>query len=211
MALSGFFLMVFLLQHLVINMFSVLSAELFNEVSHFMGTNGVVQFVLQPILLFGVLFHLGMGIYLDIKNRAARPIKYAMDKPSENSNWMSRNMVITGLTIMLFLGLHFYDFWIPEINTKFIEGDWTGLHHGEFRYYDELQMKFLDLTRVIIYCVSFVFLSLHLLHGFQSSFQSAGFNHNKYTPTIKKLGNLYAIIIPAGFVFIALFHYFVQL
>jgi len=211
MALSGFFLMVFLLQHLVINMFSVLSAELFNEVSHFMGTNGVVQFVLQPILLFGVLFHLGMGIYLDIKNKAARPIKYAMDKPSENSNWMSRNMVITGLTIMLFLGLHFYDFWIPEINTKFIEGDWTGLHHGEFRYYDELQMKFLDLTRVIIYCVSFVFLSLHLLHGFQSSFQSAGFNHNKYTPTIKKLGNLYAIIIPAGFIFIALFHYFVQL
>ena len=211
MALSGFFLMVFLLQHLVINMFSVLSAELFNEVSHFMGTNGLVQFVLQPILLFGVLFHLGMGIYLDIKNKAARPIKYAMDKPSENSNWMSRNMVITGLTIMLFLGLHFYDFWIPEINIKFIEGDWTGLHHGEFRYYDELQLKFLDLTRVIIYCVSFVFLSLHLLHGFQSSFQSAGFNHNKYTPTIKKLGNLYAIIIPAGFIFIALFHYFVQL
>ena len=76
MALSGFFLMVFLLQHLVINMFSVLSANLFNEVSHFMGTNGVVQFVLQPILLFGVLFHLGMGIYLDIKNKAARPIKY---------------------------------------------------------------------------------------------------------------------------------------
>ena len=81
-------------------------------------------------------------------------------------------MVITGLTIMLFLEAHFYDFWIPEINTKFIEGDWTGLHHGEFRYYNELQMKFLDLTRVIIYCVSFVFLSLHLLHGFQSSFQS---------------------------------------
>ena len=55
MALSGFFLLVFLLQHLVINMFSVLSADLFNEVSHFMGTNGAVQFVLQPILLFGVL------------------------------------------------------------------------------------------------------------------------------------------------------------
>ena len=41
-----------------------------------MGTNGVVQFVLQPILLFGVLFHLGMGIYLDIKNKKLRPIKY---------------------------------------------------------------------------------------------------------------------------------------
>ena len=207
MALSGFFLMVFLLQHLVINMFSVLSADLFNEVSHFMGTNGVVQFVLQPILLFGVLFHLGMGIYLDIKNKAARPIKYAMDKPSENSNWMSRNMVITGIMIMLFLGLHFYDFWIPEIKDKFIDGKWD----DPTKYYPHLQHKFLDLTRVIIYCASFVFLSLHLLHGFQSSFQSAGFNHNKYTPIIKKLGKLYAIMIPAGFVFIALFHYFIQL
>lgn len=209
MALSGFFLMFFLLQHLVINMLSVISADSFNDVSHFMGTNGLIQFVMQPVLLVGVLFHLGMGIYLDFKNKAARPIKYAMDKPSENSSWMSRNMVITGIMIFLFLGLHFYDFWIPEINTKFIAGDWSGVLPGEegFRYFTELQHKFVNPIRVTIYCVSFVFLGLHLLHGFQSSFQSAGFNHNKYTPIIKKLGNLYAIAIPLGFIFIAIFHH----
>ena len=207
MALSGFFLMFFLMQHFVINLFSVISADLFNEVSHFMGTNGLVQFVLQPVLLVGVLFHLGMGIYLDVKNKAARPVKYAMDKPSENSNWMSRNMIITGIMVMLFLGLHFYDFWLPEIKDKFIDGKWD----EPTKYFPHLQHKFQDLARIVIYCISFVFLSLHLLHGFQSAFQSAGFNHNKYTPTIKKLGNLYAIIIPAGFVFIALFHYFIQL
>ena len=72
MAVSGFFLMFFLMQHFVINLFSVISADLFNEVSHFMGTNGLVQFVLQPVLLVGVLFHLGMGIYLDVKNNAVR-------------------------------------------------------------------------------------------------------------------------------------------
>jgi len=207
MALSGFFLLIFLFQHFVINLLSVVSPSSFNEVSHFMGTNSIIQFLIQPILLFGVLFHLGMGMYLESKNRAARPIKYAMDKPSENSNWMSRNMLITGIMIMLFLGLHFYDFWLPEIKDKFIDGKWD----DPIKYFPHLQHKFQDLTRVIIYCVSFIFLSLHLLHGFQSAFQSAGFNHNKYTPTIKKLGNLYAIIIPAGFVFIALFHYFNQL
>jgi succinate dehydrogenase / fumarate reductase cytochrome b subunit len=209
MALSGFFLMFFLLQHLVINMLSVISADSFNELSHFMGTNGLIQFVMQPVLLFGVLFHLGMGIFLDFKNKAARPIKYAMDKPSENSSWMSRNMVITGIMILLFLGLHFYDFWIPEINTKFVAGDWSGVLPGEegFRYFTELQHKFVNPIRVIIYCVSFVFLGLHLFHGFQSSFQSAGFNHNKYTPIIKKLGNIYAIAIPLGFIFIAIFHH----
>jgi len=207
MALSGFFLLIFLFQHFVINLLSVVSPSSFNEVSHFMGTNSIIQFLIQPILLFGVLFHLGMGMYLESKNRAARPIKYAMDKPAENSNWMSRNMLITGIMILLFLGLHFYDFWLPEIKDKFIDGKWD----DPTKYFPHLQHKFQDLTRVIIYCVSFVFLSLHLLHGFQSAFQSAGFNHNKYTPTIKKLGNLYAIIIPAGFVFIALFHYFNQL
>jgi succinate dehydrogenase / fumarate reductase cytochrome b subunit len=63
-----------------------------------------------------------------------------------------------------------------------------------------------DPLRVGIYSIAFIFLSLHLLHGFQSSFQSAGFNHNKYTPIIKTLGNVYAIAIPLGFIFIALFH-----
>jgi succinate dehydrogenase / fumarate reductase cytochrome b subunit len=207
MALSGIFLMVFLLQHFSINLISVIDADLFNEVSHFMGTNPLVQFALQPILILGFIFHLFMGLYLEVKNNKARPIKYAMDMPAANSNWMSRNMIISGVMIFLFLGLHFYDFWFPEINTKFIKGDWTGLHEGKYRYWEELHHKFHDLWRVVIYCAAFVFLSLHLLHGFQSAFQSAGFNSNQYTPVIKKLSNFYAITIPLGFIFIAIFHY----
>ena len=100
--------------------------------------------------------------------------------------------------------MHFYDFWFPEIQYKYI--DFKPEDSG--RYFEELQHKFHDLWRVIIYCIAFVFLSLHLLHGFQSAFQSTGFNYNKYTPIIKKIGNAYAIIVPSGFIFIALFHYF---
>ncbi|MDF1674462.1 MAG: succinate dehydrogenase cytochrome b subunit [Vicingaceae bacterium] len=203
MALSGFFLLFFLLQHFVINFLSVLSADAFNETSHFMGTNPLIQYILQPVLLFGVLFHLGMGIYLDLQNKKARPVKYAMNKPGENASWMSRNMIITGIMIMLFLGLHFYDFWIPEIKDKFIDGIWD----NPTKYYEHLVHKFADPVRVGIYVLAFVFLALHLLHGFQSAFQSVGFNHRKYTPIIKKLGTLYAIIIPLGFIFIAIFHF----
>lgn len=203
MALSGFFLLFFLLQHFVINFLSVLSADAFNETSHFMGTNPLIQYILQPVLLFGVLFHLGMGIRLDLQNKKARPVKYAMNKPGENVSWMSRNMIITGIMIMLFLGLHFYDFWIPEIKDKFIDGIWD----NPTKYYEHLVHKFADPVRVGIYVLAFVFLALHLLHGFQSAFQSVGFNHRKYTPIIKKLGTLYAIIIPLGFIFIAIFHY----
>ena len=209
MALSGLFLIVFLLQHVSINMLSVISADAFNEVSHFMGTNPVVQFVLQPVLIFGVVFHFAMGIKLDIDNRKARPIKYAESGASENASWMSRNMILSGLVVLAFLGLHFYDFWIPEINTKFVQGDMSGLlPNGELRYHEELVHKFAGQpVRVGIYLLSFVLLSLHLMHGFQSAFQSMGANHKKYTPVIKKLGTLYAIVVPAGFVVVALYHF----
>lgn len=209
MALSGFFLLVFLLQHCTINMLSVITPDGFNDVSHFMGTNAFIQYLMQPVLAFAVVFHLAMGIKLDLQNKAARPAKYVFNNAAANSSWMSRNMIITGIMIMLFLGLHFYDFWFPEIKVKFIDGDMTGLNAaGEFRYFEELQHKFVDPIRVILYVLSFIFLGLHLTHGFQSAFQSVGFRHNKYTPMIKKLGTLYAIVIPAGFVFIALFHFF---
>jgi succinate dehydrogenase / fumarate reductase cytochrome b subunit len=210
MALTGFFLMFFLLQHLSINMMSVISADLFNNVSHFMGSNPVVQGLLQPVLIFSVIFHFVWGMYLEYQNNQAREVKYAMYKGSANATWMSRNMIISGLAVLAFLSLHFYDFWIPEIALKYGEGDMSGLIKGtqEFRYHEELVHKFAHQPwRVVLYCISFVMLSLHLLHGFQSSFQSVGFNSNKYTPLIKKLGNLFAILVPLGFIFIAIYHY----
>jgi succinate dehydrogenase / fumarate reductase cytochrome b subunit len=209
MALSGFFLMFFLLQHSAINMLSVISPDAFNETSHFMGTNPLVQFLLQPVLILGVIFHLAMGMILEQKNRASRSVKYAYSKPETNSSWMSRNMIITGIMVMLFLGLHFYDFWLPEINVKFIQGDMTGmLSDGSgLRYYEELTHKFVDPIRVVIYVIAFVFLSLHLMHGFQSAFQSVGFRKTNWTPIVQKLSMIYAVAIPAAFVFIAIYHH----
>ncbi|WP_026810663.1 succinate dehydrogenase cytochrome b subunit [Arenibacter latericius] len=209
MALSAFFLMIFIVQHFAINILSVFSPDAFNEISHFMGTNPLVQFGLQPILLFGVVFHFVMGFILEIRNRNARAVKYAQYNGAANSTWMSRNMIWSGGFILIFLVIHFIDFWFPEINTKFIQGDMSGLlADGEgYRYYEELTHKFAPLWRVALYCVGFIFLSLHLLHGFSSAFQSVGAN-NKYTRGLKGFGKAYAIIIPLGFIFIALFHHF---
>lgn len=203
MALSALFLIIFLLQHFVINFTSVLSPDLFNQLSHFMGTNPLVQFALQPILLLGVVFHFVMGFVLEIQNKRARGVGYAMNKGSANASWVSRNMIYTGLFILLFMGFHFYDFWIPEINKKYI----IGITPDAERYYGEVVHMFQNPVRVGVYCLSFVFLALHLMHGFQSAFQSVGVNNEKYTPGIQKLGKLYAILIPAGFVFIALYHF----
>ena len=209
MALSAFFLMFFLLQHFAINITSIFpdNGATFNKLSHFMGTNGLVQYVMQPILIFGVVFHFVMGFILELKNNSARKVSYAKNNGAANSTWMSRNMIWSGGFILVFIIIHFIDFWFPEINTKFIQGDWSGLHDGEFRYFHELQHKFQPMWRVGLYVLGFVFLALHLLHGFNSAFQSVGAN-NKYTKGLKTFSKIYAIGIPAGFIIIALVNHF---
>ena len=202
MALSGLFLVLFLTQHFSINLLSVFSESLFNQVSHFMGNNPIVQFILQPILIFGVLFHFTMGFLLELKNSKSRSVKYDSYKGSTNASWMSRNMILSGIVILSFLGLHFYDFWVPEMNYKYIEG----LPLDSDRYFEEMVHKFQSPARVAIYAFSFIFLSLHLFHGFASSFQSVGVN-NKYSKSIKSFTVAFSIVIPFGFIFIALFHH----
>tara|TARA_B100000780_G_scaffold277746_1_gene249200 strand:- start:505 stop:1164 length:660 start_codon:yes stop_codon:yes gene_type:complete len=202
MALSGLFLVVFLMQHFIINLTSVFSKDVFNEISHFMGNNPLVQFVLQPVLIFGVIFHFIMGIILDLMNRSARDQNYAQNNGSANSSWMSRNMIWSGITILSFLVLHFIDFWFPEMNYKYIES----LPADPNRYFDEMVHKFQNIVRVGAYVASFFFLMLHLLHGFSSSFQSVGLN-NKYTKSFKTFTFAFSVVIPFGFIFIALFHH----
>lgn len=203
MALSGLFLISFLALHFFINFLSVFSADTFNTYSHFMGYNPLIQYVLQPVLIIGVVFHFVMGFVLELRNRAARPVAYAKNNGSANSSWASRNMIISGLVVLAFLGLHFYDFWFPEMNYKYIAVNTI----DETRYYGEMVHKFADPTRTALYCISFLLLFFHLWHGFGSSFQSVGFN-NKFSPFINKLGYAFAIIVSFGFIFIALFHHF---
>ena len=203
MALSGLFLMLFLAQHFFINMTSVFSPDTFNSISHFMGNNPLVQFVIQPILIVGVIFHFIMGFVLDFKNRAARPIAYAKYDGGANASWASRNMIISGSVILAFLGLHFYDFWFPEMTYKYVDVNPL----DATRYFHELAEKFESPVRTGLYCFSFILLSLHLWHGFNSSSQSVGFN-NKFSKSLHKLGYAFAIIVPFGFIFIALFHHF---
>jgi len=192
MALSAMFLLIFLVMHMSTNMISVFSEDSFNAASHFMGYNPAIQFV--------------MGFILEARNNSARPVKYAMNNGSANSTWMSRNMLISGAVILAFLALHFYDFWYPEISYKYIQAN----NPDELRYWEELHHKFHDIWRVVLYVIAFVLLGLHLAHGFQSSFQSIGARHPKYTPFIKAFGNWYSVIIPLGFIIIAIYHFVTQ-
>lgn len=206
MAISAMFLLIFLVMHLSVNFLSVFGPTAYNNASQYMGYNPLIQFLMQPILIAAVIFHFVMGFVLEIRNQRARPVGYNLNNGSANSTWMSRNMIISGAVVLAFIFLHMYDFWFHEMNYKYI----NGLPVEESRFWGDLHNKFADTWRVVFYVIANILLGLHLAHGFQSSFQSIGARHPKYTPVLKNIGTWYSIIIPAGFIFIAIFHYVTQ-
>lgn len=197
MALTGFFLITFLTLHLAINLLTLVSAEMFNEASHFMATNWFIQ-SMQYVLALGFIFHIAYGLILTAQNRKARPVSYAYNKPSANSGFTSRSMAITGITVLLFLILHLKDYFV-EVKS----GNLGGYDND----YDMVTQLFTSPAYTAIYVLAFVFLALHLHHGFQSAFQTIGVNHPKYTPFIKKLALAYTILVPAGFALISIYFF----
>jgi succinate dehydrogenase / fumarate reductase, cytochrome b subunit len=206
MALSALFLIVFLLQHLVINLLSVVYPQGFNEVSAFMSANPLIQFIMQPILLLGVVYHFVMGFVLEIQNKNARgPVAYAKYNGAANASWTSRNMIVSGAVILLFLLVHLWQFWVPTINAHYINVD---PNFGEGNYFmDHVNHVFTSAITLVLYVVAFVFLSLHLQHGFASAFQSIGARHPRYTPFLVAFGKWYSILVPALFIIIAVYQF----
>jgi succinate dehydrogenase / fumarate reductase cytochrome b subunit len=197
MSISGLFLIVFLLLHMCVNLLVIFdrSGELFNEAAHFMATNPLIK-IMEPILALGFLFHIFFGIYLEIRNNKARPVKYAVSNKSDAS-WSSKNMLLSGLMILAFLIIHIWNYFYKIKFTDLIDsGQMTeselvrNLFLPEHWYYS------------VIYIISFILLALHLNHSFQSSLQTLGLNNSKWLPRWKWIGSLYAVVIAAGFTMI---------
>jgi len=194
MSLSGLFLISFLMVHLGVNLTMLWGADLFNQASHFMETNFLIQ-AMQFILAAGFLIHIIYGIIITLKNNSARKIGYEMTNKSEHTPFNSRTMIHSGIIVLLFLILHMRDFFIPMKFSTVTDN------------YELVAAKFSNPIFVGIYIIAFIALGLHLSHGFRSAFQTVGANHNKYTPIIKGLGTIYFLAMSIGFTTIAVVMY----
>ncbi|MGB1242123.1 MAG: succinate dehydrogenase cytochrome b subunit [Chitinophagales bacterium] len=193
MSLTGLFLCLFLAVHMSGN-FLLLQDDggvAFNEYTKFMTTFAPVKIVSFITFAF-IIFHIIDGLFLAFNNRKARPVKYAVSKPS--NSWASRNMALLGVIIFFFLVVHLKSFWF-EMKFGSVPLD----VNGNKDLYKIVYEAFSQVWYVAIYLVSLVAIGFHLSHGFQSAFQSLGLNHGKYTPFIKGFGWLFSIGIPLGF------------
>jgi succinate dehydrogenase / fumarate reductase cytochrome b subunit len=205
MALTGLFLILFLLIHLIGNLQLLKSdgGQAFNIYARFMTTNPLIMTV-SYLNYAAILLHVGWALFLTIRNRAARGSQgYAVNKNS--SAWTSRNMGILGTLVLIFLVIH-------------LKGFWAEMHWGAITYknYDGVEVKDLylvvdeayqSLVYVGIYVFSMGALAFHLWHGFTSAFQTLGMNHMKYNPMIRFIGKGFAIIVPALFALIPIWMY----
>ncbi len=192
MGLTGLFLISFLILHVSINalIFFNDSGETFNAAAHFMSSNIIVR-ILEIGLFAGIILHIVQAIMLTAQNRAARPQNYTYNDRSSNSKWYSRSMGLLGTLILMFLVLHLFHFWWP---TKV--AFYTDQEHNTFQ---NMVMIFQELWVVVVYVLGVISLGYHLLHGFQSSFQTMGWNHKKWTPVVKTVGIWFSIIVPLIF------------
>ncbi len=204
MALTGIFLITFLIVHCAINsmIFFNDGGETFNHWGHFMGSNLIIRTMEIGLFVF-LLLHIVQGLLLWSQNNKARPIKYAVTTASSNSRWYSKTMGLLGSLILIFLVMHLYHFWTPSrfggmAGIKTLDEVNLDVYNNEavHNLYAEMKLVFENnLLIVLVYILGVISLCWHLLHGFQSAFQTFGVNHKRYTPIIKGVGVVYSVVI----------------
>ncbi len=254
MALTGLFLCLFLVGHLLGNLQLFMTDEAgrlqFNQYAYFMTTNPAVK-VLSYVTYISILFHAIDGFLLTYQNRKARPQQYAHTQRNANSKWYSRNMAILGTIMLVFIATHMVHFWakmhfsemplhtmiengqevyyttaenyIPvnsvtvensnslvDIKSKLNSGTaYKDLHTIVMNFFSPKENS-MALVIVIFYVLSMLAMSFHLMHGFQSAFQSLGANHKSYMPLIKKIGYAFAFVVPLAFASIPVYLFISQ-
>lgn len=203
MALTGLFLISFLVIHAGLNacIFADLpmfdendNGDMFNRAAHFMGSSWVIR-AMEFVLFGGLILHVIQGYLLEAKNLSRRGVGYKINVGEKASKWYSRTMGLLGTLLLLFLIMHIYHFWVPSRIT--------GLDAIEGKNYHNLFGKMVDVFQnpliVILYVVGCISLAYHLLHGFQSAFRTLGVHNSRYMKLIKAAGAGFSILIPLIF------------
>jgi succinate dehydrogenase / fumarate reductase cytochrome b subunit len=212
MSITGLFLIVFLLVHLIANLTLLFGPDAFNTASHFMGTNPLIQ-IMQPVLAIGFGLHILYATILTLQNQKARPSSYAKVVNGHQSSWASKNMYILGAMVFSFLVLHIFNFfWKMKVTGSYLLNEVeVGGVHMENAYalvaglFNPEVAGSMAYIHVFVYVLAAIFLALHLTHGFWSAFQTIGFSNDAWRKRLTAVAYLFALLIGGGFSIIPIF------
>lgn len=217
-AISGAFLILFLLLHGVINFFSVIDSftgkfgSVAADHSLFSAGDGVFKLgcdfmstpvitIMVPVLALGFFVHILYGCWLTAKNMMARGgvKRYEVASKAATDSWSARNMFVLGIVILGFVVFHLFHFWakmqLPEL---------LGIGTFENNPYILLEATFGKWWMLLLYIIWFGAIWFHLVHGFWSMFQTVGWDGQTWFKRVKVIGVIVVTLICALFVITAI-------
>ena len=205
MSISGLFLVIFLLFHMVMNLAAVFSTRAYDMICEYLGANWYAL-VGTLILALGFLVHIVYAFWLTLQSRRARGTqRYAVtDQPGVS--WASRNMLVLGIIVLLGLLLHLYNFWY-RMQWAEIVGDPHAIIQGSVL----LEELFANPLYCIVYLVWFAAIWFHLTHGFWSAFQTVGWTNKIWLARLQRLSYVFATLIFVGFAAVVVWFYVLSL
>lgn len=182
MAVTGLGLLLFAIVHMIGHLQMFGGAAMYNGYANFLQDLWEVKWPVRAGLLGLLIVHVVLAIGLVIKNRAARPVGYAVYRP-QRSSIVGRSMALSGFVVLAFLIFHIQHFTIDP-----------PYHRNAYRMFVE---AFQDPLHYGIYLAGIALLAMHLGHGAASWLQSLGWRHPKYPAD--KLGPLVSLGLFAGY------------
>ena len=208
MSISGLFLILFLVFHLCMNIAAVFSGEAYNVICGLLGSNWYALLG-TLVLAAGVVVHFVYAIILTLQNRKARGNdRYAINARPKGVEWASQNMFVLGVIVILFMVLHFSQFWYKMMFAELIGHHEVAL--GSAMVSPQDGAAFINYyfqgnaVITVLYLIWYVALWFHLTHGFWSAIQTIGWNNTIWMNRWECISKIVATVICGLFAIITI-------
>ncbi len=197
MALSGAALVLFVTFHVLMNAVAICWPTAYNAVCQFLGANWYALIASAGLGLL-VVIHIVYALVLTIQNRKARGNdQYAVTSRPKSVEWSSKNMLVLGIVVLAFLGVHLVQFWarmqFQEIMGQTYTANGVEVPGAAGTLY--LQLAFQECWTLPVYLIGFIALWFHMTHGFWSMWQTIGWDNDNWMPRLKCIGNWWVTIV----------------
>lgn len=210
MSVTGAALVLFLLFHGAMNLVSIISEEGYNMICAFLGANWYAMIATMG-LAFLMVIHILYAFVLSIQNYRARgKDRYAVTERQEGVEWASKNMLVLGIIILGFIGLHLYNFWYKmqwvelRVNLGILPHEAAENAANGIMYIKDL---FAQPVYVVLYLIWLTALWFHLTHGVWSALHSMGFNNETWMPRVKCISNIVSTLVVLLFAAVVLYYF----
>ena len=195
MAITGLFLIAFLLMHMFGNFKMLMGAEAFDHYSHYLREflypifpKMVFLWLFRLALIASVVLHIWSATQLTLRKRAAvgGGGRYVTKKSMEHS-YAARTMIWGGIIIVLFLIMH-----ILQYTAQVLRIGYADTSRPLDSPYARVIAGFSVWWVVAVYAIAMLAVCMHLWHGFYSAFTTLGANVSAKARSVLK-GCAYAV------------------